>query len=171
MRWLVSVWMLVGFVACGGEAVIDPDGSGGSSGTSTSSSTSGATSSGSSGCMPGDCPPSAVCVDGICRQSCDGDPFTPCPQGEICDPCATSSCAGCADCVGACVPAPAGRCDDHDDCSNDELCVYSQGICVLECNAFDPNDTTCQAVGQACSPCQTGSCPGCKDCRDVCVPI
>lgn len=121
--------------------------------------------------MIGDCPPNSVCVDGECRLSCDDDAFTPCPQGEICDDCATASCPGCLDCVAACVDAEPGRCDDHDDCEAGELCVYGVGTCSAECNASDPADTTCQQMGMACSPCVTGSCPGCEDCRDVCVPI
>jgi len=123
------------------------------------------------GCMQGDCPPSSACVDGECRLACDGDPFTPCPEGEICDDCATSSCPGCLDCVAACVDAGPGQCDDHDDCGEGQLCVYGLGICSVECDADDPGDSTCQALGQDCSPCQTSSCPGCEDCRDVCVPI
>jgi hypothetical protein len=160
-------YLLLGFflatVACGGEAVIaPPSGSGGNS--STTSTTVGSTTTGG-GCQMGDCPPNSVCVDGTCRATCDL--FNPCPVGEVCDECATSSCPGCLDCVAACLPGEPGTCDDHDDCNAGELCVYSQQICAPTCDA----NGACADPNTVCVDCATSSCPGCEDCAAVCLEI
>lgn len=54
------------------------------------------------GSNPGD----SVCVffTGTCAQRC-GAGSPPCPPSLTCEPCATSSCPGCDDCIGACVKA------------------------------------------------------------------
>jgi hypothetical protein len=72
------------------------------------------------GCLPFDPPPPVACDDhadcgssagqdvcifsvGLCAQRC-GPGSPPCPPNSICDDCATSSCPGCRDCIGACSP-------------------------------------------------------------------
>ena len=49
------------------------------------------------------CPPDSVCAYafGTCLPACGGD--GDCGEFEFCDTCATGSCCGCKDCVGACV--------------------------------------------------------------------
>jgi hypothetical protein len=51
-----------------------------------------------------DCLPTEVCIygAGLCKEACDGnDPGCSSPD-LVCNFCATSSCPGCDDCVGAC---------------------------------------------------------------------
>ena len=51
-----------------------------------------------------DCPQGDVCLygTGLCAPGCDGA-MPSCPSPDlVCNPCATGSCPGCNDCVGAC---------------------------------------------------------------------
>lgn len=172
MRAIVIGLAWVGLVACGGTAVVDGTGGAGGAGgaTSTSSnsstSTTSSTSSGTTGCSDhADCPPNSVCIyaTGTCAPSC-GDICEACPAGEICNACATGSCPGCLDCIGACVPASPGQCDDHDDCAADELCVFSTGSCEPACDAIG-----CADPNLVCADCVTTSCRCCDDCAAVCL--
>jgi hypothetical protein len=80
----------------------------------------------------------------------------------FCDFCATASCPTCKNCTPACVPAE-GRCDDHDDCEPDFVCLYGTDTCAPGCGSaacLDPNTY--------CERCATSSCPCCEDCVGVC---
>jgi hypothetical protein len=120
---------LLSLTACSGTVVTGDGGEGGDSGTSntsgdvaaTSGTTVGATGGTTTGgtTTGGDPPPPVPCADsadcgnpgedvcvfslGTCAQRC-GPASPPCPPGTICDECATGSCPGCRDCVGACMP-------------------------------------------------------------------
>jgi hypothetical protein len=58
------------------------------------------------------------------------------------------------------------KCTGHEDCSSDELCLFSQGRCAAKCDASQadtcPGDATCDQ-------CATSSCYGCEDCAAACV--
>jgi len=56
------------------------------------------------------------------------------------------------------------RCGEHSDCGPAELCIFGTGECATACEAGVP----C-AFGEVCDECGTSSCPGCRDCRAVCV--
>ncbi len=112
--------------ACSGTVVVDSDGGGGAgagaAGTTSASVTNSTTTAGapvssvtvgstSTGVTPcdehRDCGPTLgtdVCVfsGGFCAKRC-GPASPPCPPGSTCDECATGSCPGCEDCVGACL--------------------------------------------------------------------
>ncbi|MBL9023509.1 MAG: hypothetical protein JNL21_15040 [Myxococcales bacterium] len=112
--------------ACSGTVVVEEGGGGGAgagTGTTTTSSTKSATSSStttnssvsvvssSTGFIPcdehADCGNNIgedVCVftQGVCAQRC-GPGSPPCQPGFVCVDCATSSCPGCDDCLGACL--------------------------------------------------------------------
>lgn len=49
----------------------------------------------------------------------------------------------------------------------DSLCNFSAGACARAC------DDECEAcpTGEVCDPCGTSSCPNCRDCEPICVPI
>lgn len=82
---------------------------GGAPGTTVSSTTNSSTTSGTPTFCDDhdDCGVTAgedVCIFSIgeCARRC-GPGSPPCPPSYFCKPCATSSCAGCRDCIDACV--------------------------------------------------------------------
>jgi hypothetical protein len=97
-----------------------------------------------------------VCVD---PDTCEEPPPPPCEhpstcdRAEWCDPCATSSCPDCFDCIAACVPH---ACDDPADllacrmlrptCDGDNISIVRDGcwVCV------DPNTCEAPAVPTSC---------------------
>ena len=97
----------------------------------------------------------------MCGDFCSG-----CPGGQICNDCATGSCPGCEDCVAACVEAPPGECDDHQDCVAGERCVFTSNRCEPECDAAG-----CADPNLVCVDCATSSGPCLKDCLSVCLPL
>ncbi len=109
-----------------------------------------------------DCGAAESCVfsTGGCQPRCDADGG--CPEGFVCDDCATSSCPGCRDCEPACVPDPGG-CTSHEECAPD-LCVFAGGYCTAACEPG--RDCGSKAY---CDDCVTSSCPGCADCVGGCV--
>lgn len=168
---------LVTLAGCGGKAVVDaPLGNGGAGGTGATSSDVTATTVGSPSVAsvttgPGGCAdhaqcPGGVCIfsTGVCAPSC-GDVCDTCGSTTICEPCATSSCPGCEDCRGACVPAETGRCDEDTPCaSNGDVCLFGGRTCARACTA----DEQCGDFA-FCAPCASGSCCGCDDCVSACV--
>jgi hypothetical protein len=146
--------------ACGGKAAFEelPGGGGGG---------------GPGACVDhNDCPVGTVCLygasgeAGTCAPTCTGEPGSSCPAGLVCDACASASCPTCDDCIAACVPAKDGRCDDTNDCPGpNDVCLFATQSCALACKGDGP----CPS-GYVCSPCATSSCPGCRDCVDVCLP-
>ncbi|MEJ7734487.1 MAG: hypothetical protein WKG00_35480 [Polyangiaceae bacterium] len=188
------VLAVIGLAACGGDVVVDDKdstGSGGSgaagpsgSGASAPAGTgavgpgpSGTTGPGPSagGSSPGGCldhsacPPDSVCIfaTGECAHLCQ-DLCDACAPGTICNSCATSSCPSCADCVGACTPIQKGQCDDDDACAPGSLCYFPDATCHAACSQFEPS--TCPP-SEACVGCATGSCSGCENCVDLCLPV
>jgi hypothetical protein len=188
MHARVSVLSLALLVACGGKAVIDgPPGSGGSGSTadgssavttgtssasasSGSASGSGSTSSGAAtDCRVDGCAMGFVCHQptGACLVGCVPGGEAACPTDFTCDPCATSSCPACEDCVAACVPANgAAICTKHADCPTTDWCVFSASACAKRCGTGVPSEVCTEGV---CQQCYTSSCPGCDDCLSVCV--
>ncbi len=163
---LSSLW------ACGGKTTIDEGGTGGSTTTSSSTSTTStgtsSSSSGTVGCDDNsDCPQDWICMFdiGTCAPSC-GDPCDPCDAGAICDACATGSCLGCKDCVPACVAATEGQCDDHGDCGDEQVCVFTLGECFPICSS-----TACADPNLVCDDCATSSSPCTLDCGSACMPL
>jgi hypothetical protein len=154
--------------ACGGSVIVSPDGGGGTTTTTTST----ATLTGPH-CTDGDpCPGGEICIftSGVCGLSCThGQPWTmePCPAGLVCTACATGSCLGCEDCVDACLPASAGKCDDHDDCAAGEVCLYESGTCAPGCG--EPGQPECPA-GLTCAQWATAACPICQQAIGACLP-
>lgn len=67
--------------------------------------------------------------------------------------------------VSACVPAPPGGCDNHDDCPSQHACLFETGTCVPLCL----EDGTCADPGLTCHTCATSSCPDCNDCVTGCL--
>ncbi|MBM4358922.1 MAG: hypothetical protein FJ096_12530 [Deltaproteobacteria bacterium] len=182
----VALTLLGCLLACGGKAVIDgPPGSGGAGGsttvgTTTVSSTAAttgtatsATSSTASGAFP-DCRIDGCATGWVCHQptgtclvGCVPGGETPCPDAFTCEPCASSSCPTCDDCVAACVPANGSRiCAKHTDCPMTDWCVFSSGACSKKCGTGAPTDVCELGV---CQQCYTSSCPTCEDCLSVCV--
>jgi hypothetical protein len=160
--------------ACGGVTVVD-DGAGGQGGQSPTTSSKAAAStttkaaSTTTGAGPcdehADCPGGAcIFVTGLCAAPCEGA-CDRCQPGTICDGCATSSCPECADCVAACVPTPAGRCDEDDLCPLDEVCIFVAQQCAPACDS-----AACADPNMVCDFCATGSCCACQDCVAACVP-
>jgi hypothetical protein len=109
---------------------------------------------------------SGLCIfsSGVCSTSCTMT--EPCGTGLRCEPCATSSCPTCEDCVGACVTAAPGECDDHDDCTADDLCVYWSQRCAPPCTSAGG----CADANLWCDTCATYPCPMCAECWSACVP-
>jgi hypothetical protein len=157
-------------VACGGDVVVDApsadDGPTSSSGASSSSTGPG----GGRTCEGhGDCAPSEVCIfaTGSCSPVCNvGGCDEICGPGSVCNLCATSSCPTCQDCVAACRVQEATSCDDDDPCPAGQACDYFVSTCRNSC----PNGTECNDLNEFCSPCQSGSCCGCEDCVNLCMP-
>lgn len=190
-----SILILGGFVwtaACGGTAVVDEDGGGGSGNAGTGATGTGATGTGATGNTGtgatgtggsgasggfGGAPPVSctahddcanlgmVCIfsTGTCAPACDGGFCSDCGPGSLCDGCATSSCPACADCMAACVPIQPDRCDVTDPCPVGEQCDWGSSYCQPPCAP----DGSCP-VGHSCVFCATGSCCGCEDCVDLC---
>jgi len=118
---------------------------------------------------PDECAPDELCIFGTgeCLKACDIDACDACGAGFVCQPCATSSCAGCKDCRSACVPAPPGACDDDDGCPDGQACNFRTGQCRGLCLG---GEVVCTEPGTQCSGCQSGSCCGCDDCVALCIP-
>lgn len=160
MRTLAPITLAALAMGCGGNVVVGDGGNGGSGGSGGSTTTATIVV-----CEDhADCP-GGLCVfsTGVCTTACTGD-FGTCPTGQVCDPCATSSCAGCKDCASACVSAN-GLCDDHDDCASGNVCLYGSQKCAPECTDFGG----CDDPDLVCNDCATGSCPGCEDCVGACT--
>jgi len=168
-----AAWLAI-VVGCGGKAVIDPDGSGGSAGattTITSSTTSITTTTPTTTTTVPYCTSHAdcqgyVCVfaTGQCVPGCAPGACDSCQAGVFCEPCATSSCPECNDCVAACVPATAGRCDEDDPCPGQQICAWAWGTCLEPCGPGGD----CGGWSY-CDGCVTGSCCGCDDCVAACM--
>ncbi|MCA9625533.1 MAG: hypothetical protein KC731_41210, partial [Myxococcales bacterium] len=60
-----------------------------------------------------------------------------------------------------------GDCDDDDPCPNGEICLHESRTCAPSCI----NGTGCADPNLVCNDCATGSCCGCEDCTDACVPF
>jgi hypothetical protein len=58
------------------------------------------------------------------------------------------------------------RCEGHEDCSADELCLFSRGECGAKC---DPAQVDTCPGEATCDQCGTSTCWGCRDCAAVCV--
>jgi hypothetical protein len=175
-RHVVAGAVSIAFVAaCGGTVVFEEPGSGGDdSSRSSAAPSSGSNATSATGAATPctdttDCAGGEVCVldDGECRPGCIPGDCAACGPGLVCEPCATSSCPGCKDCISACIPVTAQRCDDDDPCPDGQACLYAQGTCHEQCS--EEQGDFCE--NGACSSCQTGSCCGCRDCVDLCVPI
>ncbi len=159
------------FAACGGTAVVE-QGTGGAGGASASTATSVVSSSvTSTSTGPGPCTsheqcPGGVCIfsAGVCAPSCGAGYCESCGPGYACEQCATSSCPGCLDCLGACLPTPEGRCDDDDPCPPGQECLYSYGYCTPSCGP----DLSCPDF-YYCDTCATSACCGCENCAPACV--
>lgn len=179
--WGVALSLVL--VACGDTVVEDgtggQGGSGASGGSGATGSGVGASGSGASGSSAtggtgptacddhADCGPEGVCLfaSGTCAAACDGF-CASCGAGSICNECASSSCPACADCLAACVPTPAGACDDDDPCPAGELCIWQTQQCAPSCTA----NAGCADPSLACVDCATGSCCGCENCVSACMP-
>lgn len=165
---LVSLGLASSLFGC--SSVVFDDGIGGGATTTTSTSTTSGPSStqGSSmGCSSHDHCLEGVCLfaTGECAPACDGG-FCECEAGTVCNTCATSSCPKCNDCLGACVPVAEGQCSSASDCKEGETCLFERSICVPLCKG-----EKCEDPGESCKFCATGSCCGCDDCVDVCLPL
>lgn len=171
LGWLLGAGLILA-VGCGGNVITGGGGSGGSGGsTGTTTSTTGTTTTPTPtgpACQSHDDCPGGVCVfaTGTCSIECGFTP--PCPNGQICDECATSSCPACDDCKSACVPAPPGQCDAHDDCAPGEVCLFFDPVphCVPGCNAMGE----CDDPSLACATCGTAACLVCQACMGACLP-
>ena len=140
--------------ACSGDVVIDPDNDGGGGTNSTKP----------IGCSAHDqCGPGNLCVfeTGACTPSCQMDSCDACGPGTVCSECATSSCAGCSDCMAGCVAAEPFDCDDDDPCDPAFTCLFSQRQCTTTCSP----EIACPGDGMECDGCAVGSCCACKACR------
>ncbi|MBW2526617.1 MAG: hypothetical protein JRI23_20715 [Deltaproteobacteria bacterium] len=167
-RWygpagLAALPLLV--ATCGGTAVVDApaaDGPGGSTTTATNTSTPTKTPP----CTSHDDCPDGVClfVTGQCVDSCTAQSCDSCGPGQFCEPCGTSSCPDCRDCVAACLPAGPARCDEDDPCPGGDLCHWSFGTCLPPCEA----DGDCGSFAY-CDPCATSSGCSLKDCVAACM--
>jgi len=127
---------------------------------------SGSVTTGPGLCESHDDCPGALCVfaTGLCAVACAPFNCDACAAGEVCDECATSSCPQCDDCIAACQPTPAGRCDDNDPCPGpDEVCLLGIGSCAPSCEALE-----CADPNMVCNDCATSSCCGCADCVGAC---
>jgi hypothetical protein len=163
-------------LGCGGDVVVDApsadDGSTSSSGASSTSSSSG----GGRTCMShADCGQDEVCVfaTGACAPACSAIPGpTPehgcdsCGVGSVCDPCGTSSCPDCENCLAACRPRQATSCDDDDPCPPGQACDHAAQTCRTAC----PSGVECNNLNELCTECASGSCCGCQDCVNLCMP-
>lgn len=137
-------------------------------------------------CRPGEQPALRggcwACVDQV---TCEV--FTPCEHDrecadhQHCDPCATSSCPECDDCIGACVTSPCesasaiGCSVARPDCAAGEVAVIQDGcwVCVNQ-TTCEPYEGACRThldcgPAELCDPCGTSSCPDCEDCVPACV--
>jgi hypothetical protein len=152
---------------CGGDVVVDgpPGDASSSSGASSTSSSSG----GGRTCMDhGDCRPDEVCIfaTGACAPTCDTSGCDGCGTGSVCDTCATSSCPECENCVAACRAREATSCDDDDPCPPGQLCDYATSTCHKSCT----DGSECNIANEFCAECASGSCCGCLDCVNLCMP-
>lgn len=158
--------------SCGGLAVVDGPAAGGTGGTSTSTTsvttteTTTSTPTNTPPCTDHDDCPDGVCwfATGQCAARCTAESCDSCGPGRYCEPCVTSSCPDCLDCVAACVPAASGRCDDDDPCPGAKLCQWSFGTCLTPCGS----DDDCGGFSY-CDPCATSSGCSLKDCVAACL--
>jgi len=133
-----------------------------------------------------DCQEGAYCLSNpftrekFCSQPCDRD--NPCPRNYECDS------GQCVPPMASCFPpSPGGFCEQcrmSDDCTDDGLCIYDQGlsvpVCATGCSldpASCPLGSVCQPLfdqqqnfaGLACVP--DGGCVAALDCAEVeCEP-
>jgi len=193
MRHVLLVLGCLGWgTACGGTAVVDRDGDGGSGATGTGGTGTGATGTGGTGATGtgaagtgaagasggfGGSPPVSctthqdcaglglVCIfsTGTCAPACTVGSCADCGVGAVCDGCATSSCPDCLDCMSACAPIQPGRCDENNPCPAGQGCDWASSYCHPICGY----DIGCPP-GSDCLFCATGSCCGCEDCVDLC---
>ena len=155
-------------IACGGTSVVNGSGSGGSGGSSSNNATS------ASG-LPNpcndhdDCNGSDLCIfsTGECAPACMSDICSSCGDGLICNQCATSSCPGCEDCEGACLAIEPFQCDADNACPPGQQCDFALQMCFDSCDEMG----ACSDPNMVCQSCVTGSCCGCLDCVDLCLPI
>ncbi len=152
---------------CGGNVVFEEQGAGGSGAvTSTDATSVTSTSTGGLCASNADCGPGSVCLlgTGVCADACEPFACDSCGQGSFCEPCATSSCPTCDDCVAACMPKGDGRCDDDDPCTDGFVCMFQDGYCAPPCGPMG------DCGGFAfCDECATGSCCGCRNCVAACI--
>ena len=73
-----------------------------------------------------------------------------CPSGSICDPCGTTSCPSCPDCIPACIQVEllTAYCTDDADCSDGQKCAYGSDMPVerdaeTDCGANTPDYGIC----------------------------
>lgn len=153
---------------CAAEVEI-VDGTGGGSSVS-SSKVNASVGTGTFFCKSHDDCPGGVCLFGIgtCAKQCDAGDFCGdgCGPAQKCGGCATSSCPQCDDCLDACVPIGVNECDADDDCTGGKQCMWSTHTCVPPCNA----NGGCTDPSLTCVECATGSCCGCLDCVNLCLP-
>lgn len=187
---LAGLFLATVVAACGGDVVVDDDNGSGGNGAagpagSGASGPAGPSGTGAAGAGPSGttgpgagpagctdhsaCPPDSVCLfaTGQCAKLCDGF-CEGCGPGSICNGCATSSCPECADCIGACVPAQANQCDSDDACQPGQFCYFPDATCRWSCSPFEPSSC---GPDEECVGCATGSCCGCDDCVDLCLPF
>jgi hypothetical protein len=61
-------------------------------------------------------------------------------------------------------------CSDPSDCTGGEICIFNPGVCGLSCTHGQPWTMDPCPAGLVCTACATGSCLGCEDCVDACLP-
>lgn len=183
---IASPLLLLLTTACGANVVFGEDGGGaggagdgGQPGTGASSTGGGPTTNTmttNTMTTPAQCSDHRDCFDstlcefatGNCIPKCDLNGL--CPDGLVCNGCATSSCADCLDCLAACTPGsnPNVPCSSHDDCGvtpGDDVCVFVQGFCAQRCG---PGSPPCPPTF-SCDQCATTTSPGSNDCLGACV--
>ena len=127
------------------------------------------------------CEPSLI-PQGMCMTNDE------CEVGSYCDECATSSCQGCADCVGLCTvsscesEAQAVCEEEPPSCEPGTVLIIRDGcwLCVgrdsCEAMSMAPPLNRCDrsadcSFGSICDPCAGSSCPNCDDCISACRPV
>jgi hypothetical protein len=160
--------------ACGGTAVVEAGAGGAGSGATSTSTTDASatgvtatsTSTGGGACASHTDCPGELCIfaTGQCAPACSDGICPSCGPGLVCETCATSSCPGCDDCLGACAPATPDRCDDDDPCAPGSVCLWYYRVCAPGCET----DMDCGGFAY-CDGCATSSCCGCADCASACI--
>ena len=123
-----------------------------------------------------DCGANARCSIEECSSQCVLIPAQDqCPDGQVWNECAQSSCPMCTDCIGACVPVNLSeqqKCEKNggtwNDCPavGDGLAVCGDPVCIP--GELTPAKT-CELTGGTWNECAHGSCPTCEDCVAACV--